>query len=80
MAQKLLGLATMERLLKKAGAERVAESAKEALKDALEAFALRLGAEAVEYSKHAGRRTVMGEDIKLAAKKHPATSGAPPAA
>ncbi len=71
MAEKLLGLATMERLLKKAGAERVAESAKEAMKEVLEELALRLGSEAVELSKHAGRRTVMGEDVKLAAKKLP---------
>lgn len=78
MAKKLLGLATMERLLKQAGAERVSESAKAALKDVLEAVAAKLGGEAVEFSKHAGRRTVMGDDIKLAAKKHSAGATLPP--
>jgi len=67
--KKDIPLAAMERLLKKAGAERVSEDAKEELRDALEEFAIRLGQDANKYSLHAGRKTVKSEDIKLARKK-----------
>jgi histone H3/H4 len=67
--KKDIPLAAMERLLKKAGAERVSEDAKEALRDALEDYALRLGQDANKYSIHAGRKTVKSEDIKLATTK-----------
>lgn len=65
---KGIPLAAMERLLKKAGAHRVSEDAKAALKDALEAFAEKIGKEAAEYASHAGRKTVRAEDINLAKK------------
>jgi DNA-binding protein len=64
--KKDIPLAAMERLLKKAGAERVSEDAKETLRDALEEHALKLGQDANKYSIHAGRKTVKAEDIKLA--------------
>lgn len=63
MAQ--LSLAAMERMLKKAGAKRVGEDAKEALRDALEEHALEIAARAVQLAKHADRRTVMAADVKL---------------
>jgi DNA-binding protein len=62
-------LAAMERLLKKAGADRVSEDAKEALREALEQHALALGKDAAKYSMHAGRKTVKAEDIRLARNK-----------
>ncbi|MGV8161932.1 MAG: histone family protein [Candidatus Nanoarchaeia archaeon] len=67
--KKDIPLAAMERLLKKAGAERVAEDAKAALRDSLEEYALKIGRDAVKYSNHAGRKTVKAEDIKLAETK-----------
>jgi histone H3/H4 len=67
--KKDIPLAAMERLLKKAGAERVSEDAKAALRDSLEEFALRIGQDAIRYSNHAGRKTVKAEDIKLATTK-----------
>ena len=66
--KKGIPLAAMERLLKDAGAVRVSESAKQALKDSLEEYALRLGESASKYAVHAGRKTVKAEDIKLATK------------
>ncbi|MGV8168981.1 MAG: histone family protein [Candidatus Nanoarchaeia archaeon] len=69
MDKKDIPLAAMERLLKKAGAERVSEDAKDALRDALEEYALRIGQDAAKYSGHAGRKTVKAEDIKLAVTK-----------
>ena len=69
MAQeKILPLAAMERLLKKCGAPRVSEDAKDALKDVLENYAEEIGQKAVRIAQHSGRKTVKAGDIKLAVK------------
>ena len=68
-SERGLPLAAMEALLRKAGAERVSDSAKEALKQALEDTGRQLAAQAVTFSRHAGRRTVMKEDVKLTLAK-----------
>jgi DNA-binding protein len=61
----VLGLATMEGLLKKNGAERVSEEAKIVLRELLEDYASEISKKAIKYSMHAGRKTIKGEDIKL---------------
>ncbi|HLC47612.1 MAG TPA: histone family protein [Candidatus Norongarragalinales archaeon] len=63
-----LPLAAVERLIRKAGAERVSEDAAEALADVLEEYALSIGQKAVLLAKHAGRKTITGRDIKLASR------------
>lgn len=63
-----LSLAAMERILKKAGAPRVGEDAKEALRDYLEDHASRVAEHAVELCLHADRRTVKASDVKLATR------------
>lgn len=68
LVKRVLSLLGMEKLLKRAGAPRVAEDAKVALQEALEEHADALCAKAVEFSRHAGRRTVTAEDVKLARK------------
>lgn len=68
MTQKLLPLAAMEKIMKKSGAERVSESAKEALKAVIEDIAEEIASHAVKLAAHAGRKTVKAGDIKLAAK------------
>ena len=69
MKQHDLPLAAMERLLKRAGADRVGEDAKAAMRDALEEEGLRISKRAMTLASHAGRKTVKGEDIKLAGRK-----------
>lgn len=66
--KRLLPLATMEILLKHHGAGRVSEKAKEELKEALEDIADKIAIDSVRLASHAGRKTVKGVDIKLAAK------------
>lgn len=66
--KKLLPLAAMEKIMKVAGAERVSESAKIALKDVLEEIAEEISERAVKLAIHSGRKTVKSADVKLAAK------------
>ncbi len=67
-SQKLLPLAAMEKILKKSGAERVSDKAKEALKMVIEDIAEEIASQAVRLALHAGRKTIKARDIKLAAK------------
>ncbi|MDH5416155.1 MAG: NFYB/HAP3 family transcription factor subunit, partial [Nitrosopumilus sp.] len=58
----------MYRILKKAGAERVSDESADELRRVIEEIADSIAKSAVEMSSHAGRKTVKGEDIKLASK------------
>jgi histone H3/H4 len=63
-----LKLAQIERLMRKAGAQRVSASAKKALRDELEEIALEIASLAVDIARHAGRKGVTADDIKLAVR------------
>ena len=69
MAKRILSLSSMDKIMRKAGAPRVSDSAKKILADYLEEKGEELAKEAIRFSQHAGRKTVVEDDIKLAAKK-----------
>jgi len=64
-----LQLATMDHLLRKAGASRVSLTAKKELRKVLEEFALEVGRKAITFANHAKRTTIKGEDVSLASKE-----------
>ena len=61
-------LSGMEKLLKKAGALRVSDKAKEAFRDVLEEIGEEIGKKSIKFSEHSKRKTIKAEDIKLAHK------------
>tara|TARA_Y100000310_G_scaffold206646_1_gene207076 strand:+ start:5640 stop:5849 length:210 start_codon:yes stop_codon:yes gene_type:complete len=69
MTGTILPLAAMEKLLKKAGATRVSEDAKEELRTILETYSDEIGQKAIKFSVHSGRKTVKAADVRLA-KNH----------
>ena len=69
MAKLELSVAPMHRLCKKAGAERVSETAAKELAKALEEIGVKIAKEALDFAMHAGRKTIKSEDIEIAAKK-----------
>lgn len=64
-----LSIAAMHRICRKAGADRVSNSAATEMAKALEELGLKVAEEAITYSMHAGRKTVKARDIEIAARK-----------
>jgi histone H3/H4 len=62
-------VAPMHKLIKRAGADRVSEESAVALGKALEEIGVKVAKEALDYAKHAGRKTVKAKDIEIAAQK-----------
>ncbi|MCH1607423.1 MAG: NFYB/HAP3 family transcription factor subunit [Nitrosopumilus sp.] len=68
MKSSELGLSAMYRILKKAGAERVSDESADELRRVIEDVADNIAKNAVDMASHAGRKTIKGEDVKLASK------------
>jgi histone H3/H4 len=68
MRSSELGLSAMYRILKKAGAERVSDESADELRRIIEELAESIAKSAVDMASHAGRKTIKGEDIRLASK------------
>lgn len=62
----ILPLAPVERIIRKAGAERVSYDASVELAKVLEDYGIEVSREAIILAKHARRTTVKEEDIRLA--------------
>ncbi len=66
---KIIPLAAVERLMKKAGAARVSPKAVRALADTLEEIAEDIAVRSVRYANYAKRKTITRADIELAASE-----------
>jgi histone H3/H4 len=64
-----LAVAPMHRICKKAGADRVSESAAQELAKVLDEIGVKIAKEAMDYAMHAGRKTIKSEDIEIATRK-----------
>ncbi|MGD2250842.1 MAG: NFYB/HAP3 family transcription factor subunit [Candidatus Methanofastidiosia archaeon] len=64
-----LPLASVDKLIRKAGAHRVSEDAARELSMHLEKTAIKVAHEAITLAEHAGRKTVKAEDIELSKKR-----------
>ncbi|HEX5185724.1 MAG TPA: histone family protein [Nitrososphaeraceae archaeon] len=62
------GLSVMNRVMKKAGAERVSDEASDTLRKIIEEIATNISKTAIELANHAGRKTIKPDDILLAYK------------
>jgi len=69
MAGPELAVAPMHRICKKAGADRVSETAAKALAKVLDEIGVKIAREAMDYAMHAGRKTIKAEDIEIASRK-----------
>ena len=64
----IISVSAMEKLLKKAGAERVSDDAKEQLAEYLQEQTIKIGEKAWRLAQHAHRKTIKSVDIKEAVK------------
>jgi histone H3/H4 len=64
--KRRLPLAPFERILKDAGAKRVSKTAMKEFALMVEEIADKIAIDATKLAKHAGRKTVTGDDIRLA--------------
>jgi histone H3/H4 len=67
--RRVIKIAPMHKLIKRAGAARVSEESAIALSKILEEIGLKVAKEAIDFAHHAGRKTVKARDIEIAAQK-----------
>lgn len=60
--------APIERIIRKAGAERVSKDAVDELREAVEKVGDEISREAIQMAEHANRKTVKATDVKLSMK------------
>ena len=67
--KKELPLAPLERLLRKAGSKRVSKGAVKEFGMVIADYAYDLSAEAATLAKHAGRKTIIDADVRMARRR-----------
>lgn len=67
--KKDIPLAPLERILRKAGAKRVSKSAVKEFSHVLADYTHDLSAEALTLAGHAGRKTIVAADVRIAKKR-----------
>ncbi len=65
----MISLLSLERMAKKRGIRRISKDALEELREMVSEDGMQIAERAVKLSRHAKRRTVMQEDVRLAAGK-----------
>jgi histone H3/H4 len=65
----MIPLACVERLARKAGSRRISAKAVKELANTVEEIGLEIALEAAQASRHAKRKTILKEDIRLVADK-----------
>ena len=68
-ADKELPLAPLERLLRNVGAKRVSKEAVKEFAAVVGDYAFDLSAEAATLAKHAGRKTIIDSDVRMARRR-----------
>jgi len=63
--KRFLSLNSMDKIMRKAGAQRVSDEAKEALADVLQRKGMEIALEARRMAEHAGRKTITKKDIDV---------------
>jgi len=61
--------APFERILKKAGAKRVSEEAMDEFAKVMEEKIFKIARDAAVLAKHAGRKTIVADDVRMARRK-----------
>ncbi len=64
-----LPLASVERIMRNAGAERISMTAITSMAEVLEDYGTKISKETIELARHAKRKTIKKEDVKLAARR-----------
>ena len=62
-------LAPIDRILHQESGQRVSDEAVRRLRDFLEKLARQLARDSAEFAQHAGRRTIIAEDVDMAIKR-----------
>ncbi len=64
-----LPVAPVDRIIREAGANRVSGEAAKALADLLEDVGTEVSTQAMRLARHAGRKTVTADDVRLASRQ-----------
>ena len=65
----MIPMASAERIARKAGANRISNKAVKELASCIEEIGMEIALEAAQAAKHAKRKTIMKEDVRLVAGK-----------